>query len=735
MESFNNTSAEIFSEQVRLLFSYSKVPLFVSVFASAILCWSQWDVANHLVISLWCIVFLICSALRMYLLLNYHNSQPVDAKLKLWHSMFLAGTYVAAAAWGSTSFLFFPETSSSKQVVFFLIMTGIGAGAISSLCPSLFAVSGFLSLTLVPLAIKMMTLGGENSFLIGSLILLFWIVILVGAVKINGNIRENIMLRLQSIDREKIITTSEERYRHIFNNSPLGIIQYDADSQIVDCNEAFANILGSSVEKLIGFNMLKSVKQRGALHAIKDSLTSGYGYFEGDYHAVTSGKITPVRAFFTAINSSDQSIVGGVGIMEDFTEKRLSEQQIQYHTTYDQLTGLPNRRLLLNQLKNEMSRAERHGYFGALLFLDLDNFKTINDSLGHFVGDKVLKLVSRRLADNVRGEDSVARMGGDEFILILTELDAKMKPAAKKAREIAEKLSKSISAPCQLEGHEMHITPSIGVSLFPKPGVGIDDILKQADTAMYKAKAAGRNEIQFFLPEMQEAADKRLRLNTDIRRALQDNEFNIHYQPQVDKNGVIIGAEALLRWYHPEKGIIPPGEFLKIAEETGLMWDIGQRVFRDVCQHIKIWDDSGTFGEKMSISVNFSGIEFAAPDFINVITKIVEETGVDPRHLGIEITEGSLISTRGNIVEKIMVLRQLGIKFSVDDFGTGYSSLAYLKDLPLNTLKIDRSFVNGIKDSLHSVVLVDTIIMMAHNLSLEVIAEGVETKHELDYLR
>jgi diguanylate cyclase (GGDEF)-like protein len=292
-------------------------------------------------------------------------------------------------------------------------------------------------------------------------------------------------------------------------------------------------------------------------------------------------------AFFKAIRNTEQRIIGGVGILEDFTEQKLSEQQIQYHTTYDALTGLPNRRLLMSQLDNEISRATRHGRYGALIFLDLDNFKTINDSLGHSVGDKLLKLISKRLTDNVRQEDCVARMGGDEFIIILTELDGDMEGAVEKARKGAEKIRDYLSAPCKIEGYEMHITPSIGVSLFPKPDKGSDDILKQADAAMYKAKGAGTNEIRFFLPSMQKAADERLRLTTDIRRALLNDEFAVWYQPQADESGALLGAEALVRWHHPEQGLIPPGTFLKIAEETGLMWDIGQWVLSSTCRQIR----------------------------------------------------------------------------------------------------------------------------------------------------
>jgi len=728
------TSRKIFIEQVRQLYVNSMVPVLVSVVVGAALCWSLRIIVNKTALIVWFTLFFTISVARIWLLFLFRKKKTEEYDTtKRWHNRFLIGTYGVAILWGSASLFLFPD-SQLHQMVLLLIIVGMAGGAISSLCPSLPAVSGFLSLMLIPLVFKMMILGSDNSLFLGVLILLFWVITLNGAFKINTNISENIQLRLQSIEREKIIKANEERYRLIFSSAPLGIFQYDKESVIVDCNEAFANIIGSSKTVLIGLDMLATMKERGMLSAVKDSLMTGDGYFEGDYSSVTSNKSSPVRVFLKAITSPDQTITGGVGIVEDLTEKKFSEQQIQYHTTYDSLTGLPNRRLLLDHLSNEISRARRYGHYGALLFIDLDNFKTVNDSLGHSVGDELLKLVSQRITDSLRQEDSVARMGGDEFIIILTELDELIELAADKAREIAEEISYCISCPCQIEGRELCITPSIGVSLFPKPGMGSGDILKQADTAMYRAKAAGRNETRFFLPSMQDAADERLRIYMEIRKALDNDELAVYYQPQVDNSGGIVGAEALLRWHHPERGLIPPGDFLPIAEETGIMRDIGRWVLRSVCHQIKIWDDAGKLEDSHIISVNISSKEFCAPDFVDMVITILEETGATPDHLGIELTESSLISTGGDIVKKMMTLQGLGVKFSVDDFGTGYSSLSYLKSLPLNTLKIDRAFVNDIKDAGQDIVLVDTIIMMAHNLRMAVIAEGVETEQELLYL-
>ena len=734
MTILKNTDRKIFKEQVHLLFANSMVPILVSVLVGVLLCWSLRSVIRQNILISWFAVFFSISLVRIILLILFKKQNINFLNEDKWYRCFLVSTYAIAMVWGAASIFLFPEQSLSHQILFFAIIVGMAGGGIASLCPSLPIVVGFLTLMLLPLAAKMMVLGTGDALLKGSLVLLFWAVTLLGAVKVSITLRENIQLHLQSIDREKILKVSEERYRHIFSNVPLGIFHYDTESVIVDCNDEFIRILGSSRELLIGLKMFDVLQEETMIRAIKDSLAIGEGYYEGNYTSVTSKATTPVRVFFKAINSLEQNTIGGVGIVEDFTEKKRTELQVQYHAYYDSLTGLPNRRLLLERLNSEIARAKRHGHYGALLFIDLDNFKTINDSLGHSVGDELLKVVGSRIKECIRQEDIAARMGGDEFVIIVTELDVSMGLAAHKVRGIAEELSLCLSAPCQIEGRDLQITPSVGVSLFPKADKGVDDILKQADTAMYRAKAAGRNAIHFFLPSMQEVADEKLHVQTEIRKALEENQFTLYYQPQVDMSGKLVGAEALLRWHHPERGVVPPGVFLEVAEETGLMQDIGQWVLGAACQQINIWTQAGLLGASQTISVNISGKEFAVPGFVDTVIRVLDETGADPGLLGIELTEGSLISTEGDIVQKIMTLRQMGIKFSVDDFGTGYSSLSYLQSLPLNTLKIDRSFVNDIRDADHNVVLVDTIIMMAHNLGLEVVAEGVETEQELLYL-
>jgi len=411
------------AEQNRLLYSNSLMPIIVSMIASLLLSGSIWSIVDHAIIILWSSLFIIVSIVRLRLLFTFASRQSIREEQKSLHFQFLIGNYIIAILWGSAAFLFFPDQSLSHQIIFILILIGIAAGGVASLCSSFPILTGYLSFILIPLILKLILIGSAENIFKSFLLLLFWAVSVAGGKKINLNIRDNIHLRLQSIERETILKINVERYRHIFTNAPLGILHYKSDGTIIDCNDEFASILGSSKKVLIGFNMLTMLHDDMVLSALKQSLETGEGYYEGNYTSVTSKTVTPIRAFFKKIKDPDQQELGGICIVEDFTEKQKSEDLIRYHASYDTLTELPNRRLFLEYLESEISRAMRHAHYGALLYLDLDNFKTINDSLGHSVGDELLKTIARRLKEFIRKEDIASRMGGDEFTIVFTELD------------------------------------------------------------------------------------------------------------------------------------------------------------------------------------------------------------------------------------------------------------------------------------------------------------------------
>ncbi|BEU95681.1 EAL domain-containing protein [Acidovorax sp. DW039] len=417
----------------------------------------------------------------------------------------------------------------------------------------------------------------------------------------------------------------------------------------------------------------------------------------------------------------------------DVTELRRASAEIENLAFYDPLTGLPNRRLLMDRIQQAVAANARSGQHGALLFLDLDHFKTLNDTLGHEVGDMLLRQVAERLRACVRTEDTVARLGGDEFVVMLKNLAASRNDAASLARRVAEKILRRLNMPYALGAHLYHSTPSIGATL-----IGLDmqppvDLLKQADIAMYQVKSQGRNSLCFFDPQMQVAINQRVQLENDLQKAIFEGEFELHYQPQQRLDGRIVGVEGLVRWRHPERGLIAPGGFIAVAEESELIVPIGYWVLRTACAQLAAWKSDPRY-QHVQVSVNVSARQFRQPDFVERVVEILRETGAQAHLLKLELTESLVLDDVDDTIAKMEQLKTKGVRFSVDDFGTGYSSLAYLTRLPLDQLKIDQSFVRNLGAKQTDDVIVQTIIGMARNLELDVIAEGVETVEQRDTL-
>ncbi len=422
------------------------------------------------------------------------------------------------------------------------------------------------------------------------------------------------------------------------------------------------------------------------------------------------------------------------GVGRDITQYKLAQDQINALAFYDALTELPNRRLLLEQLKRALLSHARDQRHGALLFIDLDNFKTLNDTLGHETGDLLLQQVAQRLLGCVREADSVARLGGDEFVVMLQGLSADGLDAASDAEQVGHKILDAFGPPFVLAGREYRSTPSIGIALFGQDAQGVEDLLKQADLAMYQSKAAGRNTLRMFDQGMQAAVDARVAMETDLRVALAQCQFVLHYQPVVGRSGMVYGAEALVRWRHPSRGQVPPGQFIPLAESTGLIIPLGQWVLDTACCQLAAWSGSGRT-RQLTLAVNVSTQQFEAPDFVAQVFNALERHGADPTRLKLELTESLLADNVEDVVEKMSALRARGVDFSLDDFGTGYSSLSYLKRLPLAHLKIDQSFVRDLLVDPNDEAIARTIIALGASLGLAVIAEGVETEGQLALLR
>ncbi|SEQ85520.1 PAS domain S-box-containing protein/diguanylate cyclase (GGDEF) domain-containing protein [Amphritea atlantica] len=515
-----------------------------------------------------------------------------------------------------------------------------------------------------------------------------------------------------------------------------GIIITDAQKRILRVNAAFTEISGFTSEEAVGStpNILKSDYHDCAyFQSMWDSIIREGAWQDEIWNRRKNGEVFPGWLNITAVKNLCGDITHYVGTLTDITERKQAAAEIEHLAYHDPLTLLPNRRLLLDRLDQALSAGNRSQHKGALLLIDLDNFKTLNDTRGHDAGDQLLIDVARRLMTCVRKGDTVARFGGDEFMILLKNLSSDLQEAAEQSRRIGEKILHELHLPYTIEGQKQHMTTSLGITLFSDAENSAHDLIKQTDIAMYQAKADGRNTLCFFDPEMQATVIERATLEAALRYAIEDQQFIVHYQPQIDKRSNIIGAELLLRWKHPERGMVRPDEFIPLAEETGLILKVGRWVLETACKQLKVWADQPYF-QNLNLAVNVSQCQFREDDFTDQVRQILEETGAPPKRLKLELTESLLIDDIECSINKMHSLRALGVEFSLDDFGTGYSSLSYLTQLPLEQLKIDRSFISTLPDSHNDAVVVQTIITMAQSLKLSVIAEGVENEAQKQFL-
>lgn len=526
--------------------------------------------------------------------------------------------------------------------------------------------------------------------------------------------------------------------KKIIDNTQEGVITTDKYVVIQTCNAGFSKITGYTESEVIGKtpSILSSGRHDKKFYYAMWEKINKYGFWQGEiWNRRKNGEVYPELLTITEIRDDETNEISNyAAIFSDISQLKSDEEEIKRLAFYDPLTELPNRRLLNDRLEQELAITERSGKNGALLFIDLDHFKNINETLGHSAGDKILMDVAYRLKLRVRDCDTVARISSDEFVVILTELSEQIELACNEARYIAEKLQQTICQVYSVMNHKLYISSSIGIAMFSEnSGIPPDDLLKQAGTAMYRAKESGRNMLQFFQDSMQEVAMERMLIEKELRQALDGNQLSLYYQPQVDYHGNLIGAEALIRWKHPKKGFIPPDKFIPIAEECGLIQAVGAWVLEQAFIHLRQWDRQQV--HLPHLAINISPRQFYHDDFMAILSRLVKQYQISPSRIMLEFTEGLLMNDVDAAIDKIKQLKKLGYSFSIDDFGTGYSSLSYLKHLPVDQLKIDKSFVEDITKDESDAVFVGTIIAIAQHMNLSVVAEGVESKTELEFLK
>lgn len=536
--------------------------------------------------------------------------------------------------------------------------------------------------------------------------------------------------RLKAELDERRLAEEQLRIAAAAFESQEGMVVTDAFHVILRVNRAYTEITGFAPEDVIG--KTPHLLQGELYWPLWESIRRTGGWQGEVWDRRKNGESYPTRLTISLVKGEAGEVTHYIWAHFDTTERKNAEEKIREMAFHDQLTGLPNRALLLDRLRQAMTDSVRNNGHAALLLIDLDNFKMINDTLGHEMGDLLLKQVAQRLGDQIRTGDTVARLGGDEFAVMLSGLSANGTEAASQAEVVGEKVLNALNQPYRLGQNMVHSSTSIGITLFLGRQTEAETLLKQADLALYKSKEAGRNVLHFFDPSMEVVVMKRATLENDLREAVHSQQFLLHYQAQI-AGGVVTGAEVLVRWQHPQRGMVPPGDFIPLAEETGLILPLGNWVMETACAQLAAWSGKPEM-EHLTLAVNVSAHQFRQPDFVKQTLAIIDRTGANPQRLKLELTESLLVSNIGEIVEKMFALKAKGVGFSLDDFGTGYSSLSYLKRLPLDQLKIDQSFVRDVLIDPNDAAIAKTIIALADSLGLGVIAEGVETEAQRDFL-
>lgn len=518
----------------------------------------------------------------------------------------------------------------------------------------------------------------------------------------------------------------------IVQSSNDAIIVKDLNGIITNWNAGAERIFGYRESEIMGCSITKLIlpDQLGEEDRIMSLIKSGKftDHFE-TIRLAKGNRLVNVSIMVSPVKDAAGNIIGASKVARDITQSKQSQERIEHLAYYDSLTGLPNRALLSDRMKIALGQAARRSGRLALLFVDLDRFKLINDSLGHGIGDKLLRLVGERMQLCIRLIDTISRVGGDEFVILLSQIED-----SENAGNVAKKLIAEVSQPFVIEAHELMLTASIGISIYPDHGKDVSSLLKSADAAMYSAKEAGRNRYKFYSEKMSSRVSDELSLERDLRGAIERNEIFTVFQPQIDlSSGCVIGAEALMRWKHPKRGLVSPANFVPIAEDSGLILLLGEHVLREACVQAHLWYDS--HGRDVGVAVNVSAVQFRQDDFTDVVLRVLATTGLSPKRLELELTESVVMEGVESVGHKIRILEAHGIKIAIDDFGTGYSSLSYLRKFTVDRLKIDQSFIHDLPDNADAKAIVRAIVAMGRGLGLRVIAEGVETEEQATFLR
>jgi diguanylate cyclase (GGDEF)-like protein/PAS domain S-box-containing protein len=751
----------IYAEQVRLLYRFSLVGYlaeFMVTFLLGAILWNE--VGQRPVLFAWFAVAVVIMIGRYGLYKFFIRANPDAEDLPKWELRFVIGTVMMAVLWGVMGSALLPKTGVTQLPVMMLVAL-LTTGAVAYLAPhkSLFTIVALVSL--LPMGVMTLGFGDRAGSMLGASIAILTGLLVVVHSKVHKALLDSLTARFDNVliamrlEEEKLrVETANraleaeaqdrrkaersellalQRLKLHLERTPLGVIEWDMEFRVATWNPAAEAIFGHASIEIVGesgYMLVHGTQESERLASMwMELMQTRHSTRVSMTNKTKRGEEIHTEWYNTPLVDADNKVIGVASLVQDVTERLNTERTIHYMAHHDALTGLPNRRLMQDRLNQAILAARRQQHHVGLLFIDLDRFKLINDTLGHETGDYVLRDIAKRLAKVVREGDTVSREGGDEFVIVLPDLE---KPES--AQVVANKILGELAKPIEVSGHELTVTASIGISHYPNDATDVQHLLKHADSAMYQAKDAGRNTARFFTSDLNFLLSKRLEVESRLRRGIERNEFYLRYQPQVDvRSGKIVGLEALLRWNDPQQGEIFPKDFISVAEELGLIVPLGEWVFRSACQQIKQWDSEGY--NDLTVSINLSPRQFVSRKLLPSMKAALLETGISASRIDLEITETMAMRNLEQSIEILSELRRLGATVSIDDFGVGYSSLGQLKRLPAQTLKIDRSFISQIPADVNSCSITEAIIAMGKRLQLRVVAEGVEEMAQLEFLR
>lgn len=736
-DSITNNPEVINLEIVDLIMANSTKSMLISCIIAALLIYLQADVSNIQNITSWAVILSTVHLIKKIVASLCSDKRAVHRSTAKQLFYFRLLGLICGASWGVSSFFFFHPSDYLHQAFLAMSLAGICGGAIVvnalDRYTSLAFVSGLMVFFLPPYLMS----GDIFSISIALMFVTFVLYITLAGLNLASTLHDNIALRMHSIASKEAINALAQRQKLHFDNTPLAVIEWDNAFNVTSWNASASKMFGYSPEEALGQHInfiIPPSQQNSSSTSIYQVLSGSGGHHVRNQNIRKDGKIIYCEWFNTTLRDASGNVVGIASLVQDETAYKKAQDEIERLAYYDTLTNLPNRRLLVDRLNQSLKASKRLKSCVGVMFMDLDNFKTLNDTKGHAIGDLLLQKVAKRLQLAVRSHDTVARIGGDEFVIILDNLGKDIETAKLAIRLVGEKLLKEINRPFTLQDYEHYCTPSIGIYTYSGESVGADEVLKRADAAMYQIKQSGRNNIKFYDNSMQPVLDLISNLKNDLNFALTHSQLEIHYQMQVGMNQKVIGAEALLRWNHPELGSISPTKFIPLAEETGLIIPIGTWVLQQACHQLHQWSKT-TKTSHLRLSVNVSALQFAQADFVTQVENALRISHCNPRQLMLELTESLVLRNINEVVEKMNALKNIGVMLSLDDFGMGYSSLSVLKQLPLDELKIDQSFVADAVESPDSALIIQTIISMGGNLGFDVIAEGVANQAQENLLR